>query len=132
MENGEKIAYCGLDCEECREWFDSVGVKVRELDKVLAIRNFSEISKEIPFMQRKYKGYKKLTKFFLGEKCPGCRSGGGNPFCKIRKCSIKLNYTTCAECESIYCNKFKGLLKIHNDGKIETKMSELQKSLKNL
>ncbi len=126
MVNNEDIAYCGLNCDECKQWFSKVGKAIQQVNEILQERNFDEISKAIPFMKIKYLGYKKISNFFLGETCPGCRDGGGNPFCKIRKCARKNSFSTCAECSDIYCKKFEGLLKIHNDGKIQSLIEGIQ------
>jgi hypothetical protein len=92
---------------------------MRELDAAFETVNMEEMAKAIPFMNSKYRGYRKLSDFFSHE-CPGCRNNGGNPFCGIRKCAKKKGYSTCVECESDLCNKFKSILKVHRDNELQT------------
>ena len=112
------FSYCGLNCATCKDKFTTIRNKIKELDAAFEIVNIQEMAKAIPFMNSKYQGYKKLAKFFNNE-CPGCRDNGGNPFCGIRKCLKKKGYTTCVECSSDLCKKFKSLLHIHKDDEIQ-------------
>jgi hypothetical protein len=114
----ENFAYCGLNCATCKDKFETVRTKMRQLDAAFETVNMEEMAKAIPFMNSKYRGYKKLSDFFSHE-CPGCRNNGGNPFCGIRKCVKKKGYFTCVECESDLCKKFKSLLKIHKDNELQ-------------
>ena len=43
--------------------------------------------------------------------CPGCRQGGGNGFCGIRKCAKKKGVELCADCEEFPCHRIEGLAK---------------------
>ena len=125
----EHIAYCGLDCEKCKRKFTDIRHKFKELNKAFEKVNIQEMVKVIPFMNSKYRGYKKMSDFFSHE-CPGCRDGGGNPFCGIRKCSSKRHYSTCAECNTSLCKKFKNLFKVHNDNEIQDSIKQIKDSLK--
>ncbi len=120
------ISYCGLDCYKCREKWAEISKAANILDEKLKNINFNEIVKMIPFFKLKYNGYLKTIRFFTKKECPGCRNNGGNPFCGIRKCAIKKEFTTCAECEEI-CKKFKPLLKIHTDNEIQNTLAEIRK-----
>ena len=114
----EDFSYCGLNCATCKDRFHTVRNKMNDLESAFEKVNIAEMARAIPFMNSKYKGYKKLIAFFKNE-CPGCRNKGGNPFCGIRKCSKKKGYFTCVECKSDICKKFKSLLKIHKDNEIQ-------------
>ena len=113
------FAWCGLNCATCKERFATVREKIRELDRAFDVVNVQAMMKAIPFMNAKYRGYRKLADFF-GNECPGCRNNGGNPFCGIRKCSRKKGYFTCVECNDDLCKKYSSLLKIHNDNEIQS------------
>lgn len=121
----DQFAYCGLNCAKCRANFADIKVKIDALNLAFKKVNMEEIVKVIPFMRFKYSGYKKFTTFFSAE-CPGCRKGGGNPFCSIRKCSQKKSFFTCAECDKL-CRKFNTLLKIHSDGEIQGTIAEIKR-----
>jgi len=118
------IAYCGLDCELCRNKFADIREKIKTLDEAFEKVNIEGVTKAIPFMSSKYRGYKKLSAFFSKE-CPGCRDKGGNPFCGIRKCATKKGYFTCAECEAL-CKKFNMLFKIHIDNEIQNNIEQIK------
>jgi hypothetical protein len=46
----------------------------------------------------------------------GCRNGGGNPFCAIRKCAQKKGVEGCWECvEFEKCEKLDSLNQVHGD-----------------
>ncbi len=122
--NKEDIAFCGLDCALCRQKFANIREKIADLNESLETVNIEEVVKMIPFMQGKYKKYKKFTEFFSNI-CPGCRNKGGNPFCGIRKCASKKGYHTCAECDSL-CGKFDALFKVHNDNEIQINIERIK------
>ncbi|MBN1757350.1 MAG: DUF3795 domain-containing protein [Chitinispirillaceae bacterium] len=114
----EEFAYCGLNCTTCKSRFADIRQKIRTLDAAFENVNITAMAKAIPLMHSKYRGYRKMADFF-GHECPGCRNGGGNPFCGIRKCAKKKGYFTCVECTTDLCRKFSSLLKIHNDNEIQ-------------
>ena len=121
----ETIAYCGLNCERCQRNFTDIREKAEALVEAMNRVNFSEIAKVIPFMNFKYKRFLKVIEF-VSHKCPGCRNGGGNPFCGIRKCAKKKNYFTCAECEQL-CKRFNMLFKVHTDNEIQKNIEQIKK-----
>ncbi len=120
----KEIAFCGLDCTACQGRMDVIRDRAAALNEAFEAANIAEISKEIPFMRFHYRGYKKITEFF-STPCPGCRQGGGNPFCSIRRCAKKRGYETCAECEEL-CRRFKPLFRIHRDGEIQRNIEEIR------
>jgi hypothetical protein len=56
---------------------------------------------------------------FLNERCepdkccPGCRQGGGNPECEIRKCARQRKIDICVNCDDYPCEHITGLAKIY-------------------
>jgi len=48
-----------------------------------------------------------LEWFVENAKCPGCRQGGGPPWCEVRKCCFEKELSICFECEEFPCSKFK-------------------------
>jgi hypothetical protein len=121
----ESISYCGLNCEKCKEKFAKIKKIALELENAMDEVNFKEVAKAIPLMNSKYKKHKKLIEFFKND-CPGCRNGGGNPFCTIRKCNNKKNYFTCAECSKDLCSRFKMLFKVHIDNEIQDNIKAIK------
>ena len=117
MKNND-FAYCGLNCATCKDRFADIRKKMNELDSAFEMVNIREMARAIPFMNSKYKGYRKMVDFFSHE-CPGCRRNGGNPFCGIRRCSKRKAYFSCAECSTDLCGKFTPLLRIHRDNEIQ-------------
>ncbi|MCD4829072.1 MAG: DUF3795 domain-containing protein [Candidatus Cloacimonetes bacterium] len=120
----ESIAYCGLNCALCQRKSADIKDKAHALMAALNGVNFSEVAKVIPFMNSKYKNFLKIVKFLSGE-CPGCRQGGGNPFCGIRKCAKKKEYFTCAECEQL-CKRFKMLFRVHIDNEVQDNIARIK------
>ena len=121
----EAIGYCGLNCERCQTRFTDIRDKANALLEAMDAVNFSEMAKVIPFMGFKYNRFMKVIEF-VNYKCPGCRQGGGNPFCGTRKCATKRGYSTCAECEQL-CKRFNVLFKIHTDNEIQDNIERIRK-----
>lgn len=103
MNNEKKklIAYCGLYCGDCFGYKGKIADLARDLRKELRQEKFDIIVKGIPF--KAFKNYKECYEV-LGAlvrlRCKNtCRGGGGNPFCKIRKCCQKKNIDGCWECK---------------------------------
>lgn len=128
MMHKTDFAYCGLNCSTCKERFQIIREKLGELDIAFERVNITEMAKAIPLMHSKYRGYRKMADFFKNE-CPGCRGGGGNPFCGIRRCAKKKGYATCVECNTDLCGKFKSLLKIHNDNEIQNNRDPIKQMM---
>lgn len=50
----------------------------------------------------------------------GCREGGGNPFCKIRKCVQRKKIDGCWECQDMEtCSKLDFLTGVHDDAHLK-------------
>jgi hypothetical protein len=66
-----------------------------------------------PQVVSEFKDFWKALDFFsnLGETCPGCRGGCGNPECAIRKCVEEKKLKVCSDCEQFPCEKFDWLIK---------------------
>jgi hypothetical protein len=103
-EEKELIAYCGLYCGDCFAHKGVVADLARDLRKELRQAKFNRIAQtmsETPFFAV-YKDYPRcyevlgaLVKFRCKKTC---RSGGGPPFCKIRKCCKKKGLEGCWQC----------------------------------
>lgn len=61
------------------------------------------IGGEAPDLAKRLK--EEWLNFPARSKCEGHQTGGGNPFCSIRKCCQKKGIRSCAECEDFPCKK---------------------------
>jgi len=119
-QNKSLIAYCGLYCGDCpfHKTEDNIPDLARDLRGILRKYKFESITQEIPL--REFKHYKECYQY-LGAmvrlRCRrSCRNGGGNPFCKIRKCCQKKGYDGCWECgEFEECKKLKQMRSVHKN-----------------
>ncbi|UCH51973.1 MAG: DUF3795 domain-containing protein [Chloroflexota bacterium] len=92
------IAYCGLNCAECFSYKMTVSEDAKNLRRELRAAKLKNSWKEIPFLGE-YEPFKKSLDGLAMLRCPkGCRGGGGNPWCKIRKCCQKKGFWSCADC----------------------------------
>ncbi len=101
----KSVAYCGLYCGDCFAHRGIVADLARDLRKELRASRFdktAEALSELPF----FKGLSRYDECYaaLGDmvklRCKSaCRGGGGNPYCKIRKCCQRKSYVGCWECD---------------------------------
>ena len=91
----ELIAYCGLDCEACEA-------------RIATLNNDDELRSKVA------KEWSELNQVEITPKminCVGCRVDGvKTPFCEslcpIRQCALKMQHTTCGECDKLdNCDK---------------------------
>ena len=123
-KNSKTIAYCGLCCLDCHGYTGKVADLARDLRKELRsckYKKFADFMATNSF-GKTFKDYDKcyevlgaMVKFRCRK---GCRDGGGNPFCQIRKCCQKKDLKGCWLCEEFEtCKKLQGdLCKVHGDG----------------
>jgi hypothetical protein len=121
-DNRELIAYCGLYCGDCFGYKGKVADLARDLRKELRDSKFDKFAE---FISKEkfgdaYKDYDKCYKV-LGAmvkfRCKrACKPGGGNPFCKVRKCCQKKGYEGCWECDEFdSCTKGDFLKEVHGE-----------------
>ncbi len=94
----DQIAYCGLDCGECRA-FKATMAKDSSWKKTIA-EEWNETLK---------------TEFEPEDiECYGCKSdvisGWCRKICKVRPCAERRNLGTCAECVDYPCENLKAFL----------------------
>ena len=118
----EMIAYCGLYCGECPNHTGKIADLARDLRKELRSVRFDKTAEslsELSFfnMFEDYDTCYAVLGGMVRLRCnKGCRSGGGNPFCKIRKCCQKKGFAGCWECDEIEtCKKLDTLKETHKD-----------------
>ena len=102
------VTYCGLYCELCAER-GRIPKQADVLRASMTKEGYELWSKEIPCFNEFWKF---LTNLCDPEKaCPGCREGGGPPFCSIRKCAREREVDVCVFCENYPCERIEMLAK---------------------
>jgi hypothetical protein len=98
--------YCGARCPTCFAYRKNVSEAAKALRRELRAEKLKESWKEFPFLAD-YASFKKSLDGLAMLRCTRmCRGGGGNPWCKIRQCARKREYTGCWECdEADACKK---------------------------
>jgi Protein of unknown function (DUF3795) len=120
--DGNLIAYCGLYCDDCFGYKGKVADLARDLRKELRQAKFEEAVKGIPFKEfQHYNECYEVLGAMVRLRCKSaCRGGGGNPFCKIRKCCQKKEVEGCWECGDFEtCGKLDFLKVNHGDAHIK-------------
>ena len=121
-EEIDLVAYCGLYCGDCFSYTGKVADLARDLRKELRQTKFDEAVKGIPFKEfQHYKECYEVLGAMVRLRCKSaCRGGGGNPFCKIRKCCQKKEVEGCWECNEVEtCGKLDSLKVNHGDAHIK-------------
>ena len=120
-ENKNLIAYCGLYCGDCFGYKGKVADLARDLRKELRQEKFDIAVKGIPFKEfEHYKECYDVLGAMVRLRCKSaCSGGGGNPFCKVRKCCQKKGIEGCFQCDEFEtCEKLDSLKVNHGDAHI--------------
>jgi hypothetical protein len=112
------VTFCGLYCGLCAAR-GRIPRQADALRETMAKEGYEIWGEGIP-------GFKAFWSFLGGlcdpdKSCPGCRDGGGPPFCSIRKCARKRGVNLCVLCEEYPCERVleiaKGYPTLLADGK---------------
>jgi hypothetical protein len=116
----DEVAYCGLHCTRCFGNTGAVADLARDLRKELRAYRydlFAEVAAREGFgkvfadYDKCYQVLGAMVKFRCRK---GCRPGGGNPFCNIRKCAKGRGHEGCWECDEFAeCEKLEFLEGAH-------------------
>jgi hypothetical protein len=118
MEGLKLVTYCGLYCGLCAER-GRIPRQANLLRESMAKEGYEFWGKELP-------GFEEFWTFLRNlcgpdKACPGCRQGGGPPFCSIRKCARERGVDICPLCEEYPCKRVleiaKGYPTLIADGK---------------
>ena len=120
------VAYCGLYCAECPNYTGIIADSARDLRKELRKYRFDKTAEFLSTLSF-FKEFKKYSECYevLGAmvklRCnKTCQNGGGNPFCKIRKCCEKKKIDGCWDCIDFEkCDKLKFLEANHGKAHIK-------------
>jgi len=102
------VACCGLYCGLCSSR-NRIPQQARALARTMAGEGWDEWGREIP-------GFPGFWRFLgrLGRgACPGCRAGGGPPFCAIRTCAQERRVAVCVFCKDWPCRKVRMLARVY-------------------
>ena len=104
--------YCGLNCAECFWYKKTVSEAAKSLRREIRSAKLKEAWKDIPFpFLGEYESFKKSLDGLAMMRCAkACREGGGDPWCKIRKCAQKNAFDGCWE-----CTDFENCTKLHGE-----------------
>ena len=91
--------YCG-GCGQCNGLVIETANQMREFAELYGF----EFRSKGAFDFRQF--VEGLHWFIENAKCPGCRQGGGPPWCEVRKCCSEKGLHICFECEEFPCPKF--------------------------
>jgi hypothetical protein len=126
MQNDETIAYCGLCCLDCHAYQQKIPDLARDLRKELRSSKYQKFAEFFSTTSygKGFKNYKEcyevlrnMVKFRCNK---GCRNGGGNPYCVIRKCCQKKAHEGCWECDTFEtCQLLDDLKPVHADGHLK-------------
>lgn len=100
------VTYCGLHCKLCAAR-SRIPRQANELRESMLKEGWDSWGKNIP-------GFNEFWSFFTdlcNKACPGCRQGGGPPFCGIRKCARRRKVDVCVFCDEYPCERINGLAK---------------------
>lgn len=102
------VTFCGLYCGLCAER-GRIAQQALGLRDSMAKEGYELWGNDLPDFAPFWRF---LTRLADPDKaCPGCRQGGGPPFCGIRKCALRRGVRICAECEDYPCKGLLGLAK---------------------
>lgn len=112
------VTYCGLYCGLCAQR-GRIPRQANELRESMAVEGYEFWGKELPGFDGFWKFLNELCD--PDKACPGCRQGGGPPFCAIRRCARERGIDTCAFCTEYPCERVlavaKGYPTLLADGK---------------
>lgn len=106
-ENGhELVTYCGLYCGLCTVRARTPR-QAEALRRTMAKDGYEFWAKDIPGFQEFWAFLTRLSD--LSKACPGCRQGGGPPFCGIRKCARERGVDVCVDCQDYPCHRIEAI-----------------------
>ena len=111
----EMIAYCGLNCEECKA-FKATQTRDLEWKKQIATHWTEEL---------------KLHVSPEDVDCDGCKSemisAWCRKICKVRPCAVERKVATCAHCNDYQCEKLKEVLR--DEPKATKNLQKIRKTI---
>lgn len=100
------VTYCGLYCGLCSAR-SRICKQAQALRASLLREGYDAWGQDLP----NYKEFRAFLDLLSDpdRSCPGCRAGGGPPFCGIRKCAKARGVDTCPQCNDYPCHRISAL-----------------------
>ena len=104
MSERDLVTYCGLYCDLCAER--------RRIPQQAAALRESMRQEDYELWAAELPGFREFWMFLASlcdreQTCPGCRQGGGPPFCTLRKCAQERKVETCPLCDDYPCQQIR-------------------------
>lgn len=101
----ELVGWCGLYCYECPSYTQKVANLAVDLRKQLRkdkVDKYADMMAKMPGFEtfRNYSECMELLDAMTLIRCNGCKAGGWDRSCRIRKCAINKKYRGCWQCDS--------------------------------
>ncbi len=119
-EQRDLVAYCGLYCGDCPGYTGRIPDLARDLRKELRKFRYDKMAVALSELAifTMFKNYQQCYEVLGGMvklRCKhACKGGGGNPYCKIRKCCQKKGIEGCWLCDEFEtCAKLDALNAVH-------------------
>jgi hypothetical protein len=108
------VSYCGVYCGACAPCSGRWRKAAKELLNLMKAYPPMPWEGKVPF---KYEEFKKGLNWLYKKRwvCPGCRAGGGRPYCEIRRCVQGKKINFCYECNDFPCQKLFDIQVEHPD-----------------
>jgi len=103
MGKYDLVAPCGDYCGGCGQHTGLIIGTAKQMREFAELYAF-EFRSEGAFDFKQF--MKGLEWFIENAECPGCRQGGGPPWCEVKKCAFEKGLRICFECEEFPCSKF--------------------------
>lgn len=105
-DNLKLVTYCGLYCDLCSSR-GRMPKQAEALRDTMRKEGWEYWGDSVPHFKEFWKFLNNMSE--PEKSCPGCRQGGGPPFCGIRKCARKRGFDLCIECKEWPCSRIEGL-----------------------
>ena len=94
------VGWCGLYCYECPSYTQKAANLAAELRKQLRkdkVDKYADMMAKMPGFEAfsNYSQCMELLDAMTRIRCKGCKAGGWDRTCKIRKCAIRKKYRGC-------------------------------------
>ncbi|MHC1564469.1 MAG: DUF3795 domain-containing protein [Candidatus Hecatellaceae archaeon] len=104
IKGRDLVGCCGIYCGACFAYRRSLSSEAGKLKELLEKEKFDRIATAFSWVGS-YRDFKRWLTWLKRLTCNGCQTGGGNPFCAIRRCCQRKGLLSCADCPEMPCRK---------------------------